>query len=278
MSSKVNFPQMEEAILRLWRERDIFPKSVQQRAGRPAVHLLRGPPYANGSPGVHHVLARVFKDVIVRYKTMRGYRVPRKAGWDTHGLPVELEVESELGFTSKTEIEAYGVAEFNRRCRESVFRYLKEWEALTERIGFWVDLEDAYVTCDNDYIEIVLVGRQAAVGQGAGLPGLPGRRPTARAAAPRSPSTRWRRATRRTRRPLGVHQVPPDAREPGQGWRRASAGDEPTYLLAWTTTPWTLPGNTALAVAPEAEYAVVDGGRRARWSWRGAACGASAGR
>ena len=123
---------------------------------RPAERLFsfyEGPPTANGNPGVHHVLARAFKDLIPRYRTMRGYRVPRKGGWDTHGLPVELEVERELGLTSKQEIEAYGVEAFNERCKQSVFRYVAEWERMTDRIGFWIDMDDAYVTYSNEYVE-----------------------------------------------------------------------------------------------------------------------------
>ena len=139
VSSRVNFPEMEERILRFWGERQIFEKSLQLRQHAPQFTLYDGPPTANGSPGIHHVLSRVFKDVIPRYKTMIGFYTPRKAGWDTHGLPVELEVEKELGFTSKTQIEQFGVAQFNARCRESVLHYLKEWEKLTERIGFWRD-------------------------------------------------------------------------------------------------------------------------------------------
>ena len=262
VSSKVNFPQMEEAILRLWRERDIFPKSVQQRPEDRLFIFYEGPPYANASPGVHHVLSRIYKDVMVRYKTMRGYRVPRKAGWDTHGLPAELEVERALGFKSKADIEAFGIEEFNRRCRENVFAYLKQWEALTERIAFWLDMEDAFVTCHNDYIETCwwvvkqlwdkklvyqdyrvtphgprcgtsLSDHEVAQGYQEDTP---------------DPSVHIKfRLTAESQAKLAQH-VP---------------GDEPTYFLAWTTTPWTLPGNTALAVDPEAEYAVVAvGGER----------------
>ncbi len=153
VSSKVNFPQLEEKILKLWKEKNVFKRSVAARQGAPRFMLYEGPPTANGSPGIHHVLSRVFKDVIPRYKAMKGYYAPRIAGWDTHGLPVELEVEKELGFSSKTDIEAYGIAEFNARCRKSVFRYLKEWESITERIAFWIDMEHPYITMDNSYIE-----------------------------------------------------------------------------------------------------------------------------
>ena len=153
VESKVNFPELEKRILDFWRERRIFERSVEERKEAPLFVLYEGPPTANASPGVHHVLSRVFKDVIPRYKTMKGYCTPRKAGWDTHGLPVELEIERELGFSSKAEIEAYGVSQFNARCRESVFRYQREWEEVTERIGFWLDMEHPYITLDNSYIE-----------------------------------------------------------------------------------------------------------------------------
>ena len=155
VNSRVNLPQVEESILSLWRARNIFERSVEARKGSPRFVLYEGPPTANGRPGIHHVLARVFKDVIPRYKTMKSYYAPRQAGWDTHGLPVELEIESKLGFSSKADIEQFGIDKFNARCRESVFSYLEEWNAMTERIGFWVDLEHAYITMDNSYIETV---------------------------------------------------------------------------------------------------------------------------
>ena len=155
VSSRVNFPQLEEKILDWWQSSGIFQRSIGTRQGGPRFVLYEGPPTANGSPGIHHVLARVFKDIIPRYKVMKGYYAPRIAGWDTHGLPVELEVERELGFSGKAEIEEFGIDKFNAECRKSVFRYLKEWEAMTERIGFWIDLEHPYITMDNNYIESV---------------------------------------------------------------------------------------------------------------------------
>ena len=135
------------------RERDVFARSVEKHSRESLWSFYEGPPTANGRPHSGHVLSRVFKDIYPRYRTMTGHRVPRKAGWDCHGLPVELEVEKELGISSKAEIEEYGIAEFNARCRESVFRYVEEWNRLTERIGFWIDLDDPYVTMEDDYIE-----------------------------------------------------------------------------------------------------------------------------
>jgi isoleucyl-tRNA synthetase len=155
VDTRQSFPELEDRILERWRDRDVFHRSVAQREGAEVWSFYEGPPTANGRPGSHHVLSRVFKDIYPRYRTMRGYRVPRKAGWDCHGLPVELEVERELGIKEKDEIEAYGIAEFNQKCRESVFRYVDDWARLTERIGFWIDLDDAYVTLRDTYIESV---------------------------------------------------------------------------------------------------------------------------
>ena len=152
---RVSFPALEEEVLERWRERDVFHESIRRREGAEPFVFYEGPPTANGRPGSHHVLSRVFKDVFPRYKTMRGHLVHRKAGWDCHGLPVELEIERELGIASKDDIERYGIAEFNERCRESVLAYIEEWNRLTERIGFWIDTDEAYFTLSNDYIESV---------------------------------------------------------------------------------------------------------------------------
>ena len=150
-----SFPRGEENILQFWRENKIFEKSIQIRQGSPRYVFYEGPPTANGKPGIHHVISRTIKDLVCRYKTMQGFRVDRKAGWDTHGLPVEIEVEKELGIDTKPKILEYGVEKFNAKCRESVFKYKKDWDALTQRIGYWLDLEDYYITCDNNYIETV---------------------------------------------------------------------------------------------------------------------------
>ena len=153
VNPKVSFPELESRILDFWKNEDIFRRSIDERPADKLFTFYEGPPTANARPGIHHVLTRVFKDLIPRYKTMQGYRVPRKAGWDTHGLPVELEIEKELGLSSKPEIEAYGIAAFNEKCKASVSRYVDEWTRLSERIGFWADLEHPYVTYHNDYIE-----------------------------------------------------------------------------------------------------------------------------
>ncbi|MCK5314740.1 MAG: class I tRNA ligase family protein, partial [Anaerolineales bacterium] len=155
ISPKLNLTLMEIEVLRFWKTHHIFDQSSVRREGGPDYVFYEGPPTANGRPGVHHVLARAFKDMFPRYKTMRGYHVIRRGGWDTHGLPVEIEVEKQLGFTSKGQIEEYGIDRFNELCRKSVFTYIQDWEKLTDRIAFWVDMDDAYVTYTNDYIESV---------------------------------------------------------------------------------------------------------------------------
>jgi isoleucyl-tRNA synthetase len=253
---KQSFPRLEEEVLYFWKKRDIFRRSVEERPEEKTYVFYEGPPTANARPGVHHVLSRAFKDLFPRYKTMRGYRVPRKAGWDTHGLPVELEVERELGLRSKAEIEEFGIEEFNRRCRESVFRYVKEWESLTERIAFWVDLENAYVTYDNDYIESVWwIVKQLWDND---LLYLDYR------STPHCP--RCGTSLSDGEVALGYKE---DTADPSVYVKfrlldaPAFPGEGPLYLLAWTTTPWTLPGNTALAVSPDADYvlAEVEGAR-----------------
>ena len=140
LTDKISYPQLELDVLKMWKERGIFEKSVSSREGKPGFTFYEGPPTANGRPGIHHVMSRTLKDLVCRYKTMRGYQVHRKAGWDTHGLPVEIEVEKALGFKHKDEIVSYGVARFNEECRKSVWKYKSDWEHLTERMGYWVDL------------------------------------------------------------------------------------------------------------------------------------------
>ncbi len=262
VTSRVNFPQMEEKVLAFWKQNDIFNKSVRSREGNKRFVFYEGPPFANGNPGIHHVLARAFKDVIVRYAVMKGYYVPRIAGWDTHGLPVELEVEKELGFSNKTQIEQYGVEEFNKRCRESVFKYVGEWNEMTERIAYWVDLEHAYKTMDNTYVESVWWALKQMWDKGLIYQGY--------RVTPHCP---------RCGTSLSSHEVAQgyqdDTEDPSVYIKfrthlkskedsnvlrrvREKVGSKKTYLLAWTTTPWTLPGNTALAVAADATYIVVE--------------------
>ena len=252
VSSRVSFPELDAEILHYWKERDVFRRSIDDRPDAPLFMMYEGPPTANGSPGIHHVLARVFKDVISRYRTMKGCRVIRKGGWDTHGLPVELQIEQELGLSSKREIEEFGIAEFNRRCRESVFRFVKEWEVMTDRIGYWVDMDDPYVTLENDYIETgwwilkQLWDRGLLYQDRRGAPHCP----------------RCVSSLSSHEVALGYRENTPDPSTfvtfEATEWLDGASHDIPSYFLAWTTTPWTLPGNTALAVSADADYSIVE--------------------
>ncbi|MCB0044922.1 MAG: isoleucine--tRNA ligase [Caldilineaceae bacterium] len=240
----VHYPDMEEKILRLWQERDIFHRSMEERKDGPRYVFFEGPPTANGRPGIHHVLARAFKDMFPRYKTMQGYYCYRKGGWDTHGLPVEIEVEKQLGITGKEQIEAYGVEAFNKKCRESVFTYVDEWEKLTTRMGYWVSLEDAYVTMNSDYIESVWWILQQFWEQNLLYQGYK--------VVPYCP---------RCGTPLSSHELSLGYKEgtldPSVYVKFKVQDTENEYLLAWTTTPWTLPGNVALAVGENVDYVKV---------------------
>jgi isoleucyl-tRNA synthetase len=256
-----SFPELEEAVLGRWRERDVFAESVRRRAGAPEWGFYEGPPTANGPPATHHVLSRVFKDIFPRYRTMTGHYVERKAGWDCHGLPVELALEAELGFTSKDDIERYGIAEFNAKCREKVLSHVAEWNRLTERIGFWVDLDDAYRTLDPSYVESVWWALKTIHEKGLLYEKLK--------VVPYCPRDQVTLSSHELGQPGAYQDVvdpsvyvrlpvtrPRGVRSPAQ------AGDE---LLVWTTTPWTLVSNAAVAVHPELTYvrARYDGGRTA---------------
>ncbi len=244
VDTRQSFPDLEERVLERWRERDVFSRSLANREGAETWSFYEGPPTANGRPGSHHVLARVFKDVYPRYKAMRGYRVPRKAGWDCHGLPVEIEVEKKLGISSKQEIEEHGIAEFNAECRKSVFEYVEDWNRLTERIGLWIDLDDPYVTLDDDYIESVWWSLRRLWDDERLYEG--------HKVVPYCP---------RCGTALSSHEVAMgyrDVEDPSIYVRFPlldDAGEESgESLLVWTTTPWTLPGNVAVAVAPDVTY------------------------
>ncbi len=247
----LNLPKIEKRILRFWKENEIFEKSIRRRKKKRSFVFYEGPPTANARPGIHHVLARVFKDIICRYKTMRGFRVERKGGWDTHGLPVELEIEKKLELKSKKEIEKYGIDKFNEKCRRSVWEYKKEWEKLTERIAFWIDLKHPYITYTPEYIESV-----------------------------------WRILKESWKRKLlskGYKVVPfcprcgtcLSSHEVALGYKKIKEPaiyvkfqlknpqdlklkKDNTYFLIWTTTPWTLPGNVAVGINPEFDYCILD--------------------
>ena len=241
VSSRYDGPALEAEVLAFWREHDVFAKTLAASAGRPQFSFNEGPPTANGKPGIHHVLARSFKDIFPRYKTMRGYHVPRKAGWDTHGLPVEHEVEKDLGIFDKKEIEArVGIDEFTRRCRESVMRYIGDWEKMTERMGFWVNLDEAYYTLDNSFIESVWHLLQTIWDKGLIYQGYK--------VVPYDP---------RIGATLSSHELALGYREvedPSITVRFPLADADDTYFLVWTTTPWTLPSNLALAVGKDIDY------------------------
>ncbi len=240
-----DFPKLEEEILERWRERDVFKESLRRREGAEPFVFYEGPPTANGRPGSHHVLARVFKDIFPRYQTMRGRYVERKGGWDCHGLPVEIAVEQKLGFTSKSDIERYGIAEFNQQCRESVFEFLEDWTRLTERIGYWVDIEHPYRTLDDSYIESVWWALKQLWDRDLLYEG--------HKVVPYCP---------RDGTALSSHEVAQgykDVEDPSvyvtfPVTRPAGALREGDRILAWTTTPWTLLSHAALAVSPDLAY------------------------
>jgi len=238
-------PDEEEKIIDFWREEKIFKKSLDIRKGRKRFVFFEGPPTANGKPGVHHGLSRIYKDTVLRYNSLQGFYVPRRGGWDTQGLPVEIEVEKKLGIHTKKEIELYGVEKFNKLCRESVMQYKEDWEKITERIGFWLDMENAYLTYDNEYLETVWWILKQIFDKGLlyeGYKGVP--------YCPRCGTT------------LSSHEV-------SLGYRKVKdpsifvklkikdKGFIDTYLLVWTTTPWTLPSNLAAAVNPDFTYVLV---------------------
>ena len=244
VNPKLDAPAMEDNVLKLWKKQEVFKKTVEQRKGKPEYVFYEGPPTANGRPGVHHVLARAFKDMFPRYKIMRGYHVSRRGGWDTHGLPVEIEVEKQLGFTNKQQIDEYGVDKFNELCKKSVFTYIQEWERLTERIAFWVDLDEAYVTYTNDYIESVWWILKSFWEKDLLFKGYK--------IVPYCP---------RCGTPLSDHEVAlgyDDATDPSIFVRFPLVDKPDTSLLVWTTTPWTLPANVAVAAHPDVDYVTVE--------------------
>ncbi len=248
VSPQVHFPRLEEEILGLWERTGVFQKSVEDRPkDRPFV-FYEGPPTANGKPGFHHTLARAFKDLIPRYKTMQGYRVERKGGWDTHGLPVEIQVEKELGLDGKADIERYGVEEFNSLCRESVFRYVEDWKKTSERLGFWIDMDNPYWTLDNSYIESVWWALKELYEKDLLYEGY-----KVSAHCPRDQTSLSSAEVA-----LGYQQYPDPVADPSVYVRLPLMDEENTSLLVWTTTPWTLISNAAVAVGPEVQYATVE--------------------
>ncbi|MBU1705616.1 isoleucine--tRNA ligase, partial [Patescibacteria group bacterium] len=241
---KLNYPEREKEILEFWKKSNIFKKSLEKPAPRGPFVFFEGPPTANGRPGIHHAESRAFKDCIPRFKTMQGYKVDRKGGWDTHGLPVEIEVEKQLGFTDKNQIEEFGIGPFNEKCKESVWKYKSEWEEFTRRLGFWVDLENAYVTYMPEYVESLWWAIKQIWDKGLLYKDY--------RVTPHCP---------RCGTSLSSHEL-------SQGYKKVEdpavfikfkvLGKENEYLVAWTTTPWTLPSNVALAVGEDIDYVLVE--------------------
>jgi len=242
-NGKFDQRKIEKEILKFWDEHQIFKKSIETRDNDKNFVFYEGPPTANGTPGIHHVISRTIKDFVCRYKTMHGFRVDRKAGWDTHGLPVEIEVEKQLGIDGKEQVLEYGVDKFNQKCKESVFRYKKEWDDVTRKIGYWVDLDNPYVTYENSYIETVWwilkeFWKRDLIYQGFKiLPYCP-----------------------RCETPLSSHEVAQgyeEVEDPSIYVKMKLKSEPDTYFLVWTTTPWTLISNVALALNPDMDYVKV---------------------
>ena len=236
VATDLNFVDREKEVEKFWEDNHIFEKSMENRKEGPTYTFYDGPPTANGKPHIGHVLTRVIKDMIPRYRTMKGYMVPRKAGWDTHGLPVELEVEKKLGLDGKDQIEEYGLVPFIDQCKESVWKYKGMWEDFSATVGFWADMENPYVTYHDDYIESEWWALKEIWNKGLLYKG--------HKIVPYCP---------RCGTPLSAQEV-------AQGYKdvkersaiaRFKVKDEDAYILAWTTTPWTLPSNVALCVNPD---------------------------
>ncbi|MGB5289519.1 MAG: isoleucine--tRNA ligase, partial [Ignavibacteriaceae bacterium] len=243
---KVKFPEIEKNILKFWSEGKIFEKSVEFRSPEKSFTFYEGPPTANGKPGIHHVMSRTLKDLVCRYKTMQGYRVERKAGWDTHGLPVEIEVEKSLGIKDKSEVAKYGIEKYNKACRDSVFTYLDLWEKMTERMGYWIDLKSAYVTLTNEYIESVWWALKTLFDKGLIYKDYK--------IVPQDPKSET--VLSMAELALGYKET----KDPSV-YVLFKLKDKPLvaeeYFLVWTTTPWTLISNVALAVGSEVTYVKV---------------------
>lgn len=252
--NQLQLPKREEDILKFWKKNQIFEKTLAKTKGGKPFVFYEGPPFANGHPGIHHMEARIMKDVFLRFKTMQGFFVRRKAGWDTHGLPVELQVEKELGLKNKRDIERYGIGPFNQKCRESVWKYKAEWDAFTERIGFWLDLKHPYITYEKNYIEslwfiIKRFWETKALYQGHKIiPWCP------------------RCGTGLSSHELGQPGVYRTVKDPSIYVKFPIKGKENEFLLVWTTTPWTLPGNVAVAVNPNIMYRQYAVGGERIWS------------
>lgn len=266
--SVFNFPKTEEKILKFWKDRKIFKRSLEGRKHARRFVFFEGPPTANAKAGIHHFMGRIFKDLFVRYKSMRGYLVERRAGWDTHGLPVEIEVEKELGLKSKNDIEAYGIAEFNQKARASVWKYKETWEKLTERIGFWLDLDNPYITYDWKYMEtlwwiIKEIDKKKLLYRGHKV--LPWCPRCGTALSSHEVAQGYQDVTEtsvyvkfKVRQETMANRLWPNQKSKNPNSAIVHNPLALVYLLAWTTTPWTLPGNVALAVGKKIKYVIAD--------------------
>src|SRR5690625_1641133 len=240
---KLNYSKLEVETLKWWKKNNIFEKSLSTREEGIPFTFYEGPPTANGMPGIHHVMARTVKDMFCRYKTLKGYRVERKGGWDTHGLPVEIEVEKALGLEGREQIEEYGLADYNEKCRKSVLKYKDLWDTLTRRMAYWVDLDDPYITFDNDYIESVWWAFKTLYEKGLVYKGY---------------KIQWYSPGSGT--VLSSHEVSlgyEETQDPSILVKFKVEMAEDVYFLAWTTTPWTVISNMALAVNPVLDYAKI---------------------
>jgi len=242
---QVDYPQIGESVLAYWKENQIFEKSVSNRNGAETFTFFEGPPSANGTPGIHHVMARTLKDIFCRYKTLQGYQVKRKGGWDTHGLPVELQVEKELGITKEDIGKKISIEEYNRKCRETVMRFKNEWDDLTEKIGYWVDLDDPYITFEPKYIESLWSLLKRLYDKGLIYKGY--------TIQPYSPAAGTGLSSHELNQP-GTYK---DVKDTSITAQFKLKGEENTYIIAWTTTPWTLPSNSALAIGENLDYVKV---------------------
>lgn len=258
LPEKLSYPELEHKVLEFWESNKIFEKSIENRKGSKGYTFYEGPPTVNGKPGIHHVMARTIKDTICRYKTLQGYHVRRQAGWDTHGLPVEIAVEKELGFKDKSEIEKYGIGKFNRKCKEFVYSNIEMdlgWKYLTQRMGYWIDLDSAYITCTNNYVESVWWALKQYFDKGLIYKGFK--------VTPQSPTIET---------PLSSHELSlgyKDVRDPNcflklkiTNTKKESLKD--ASIMVWTTTPWTLLANVALAAGKDIDYVLVKNKRKTK--------------
>jgi len=248
----LDLAEVSNSVQQFWKDADIFTKSITQQEGKPSYVFFEGPPSANGMPGIHHVMARTIKDIFPRYKTMKGFQVKRKAGWDTHGLPVELGVEKELGITKEDIGTKITISEYNDACRKAVMRYTDVWNDMTEKIGYWVDMKDPYITYEPKYMETVWWLLKQIYDKGLIYKGY--------TIQPYSPKAGTGLSSHELNQP-GCYQDVTDTTVTAQFKaindslpEKLKGISDTLYFLAWTTTPWTLPSNTALTVGPKIEY------------------------